>query len=539
MAIYHMEVKVISRGTGRSAVAAAAYASRSCLYNDYDGIQHDYTLKQDLAAEMILLPPNAPVAWNDREHLWGDVENEEHTKDSCLAREFILALPAELGLDEWIAMLRDFGQENMVGDGMCVDVSIHNDFLTHNPHAHMLTTVRPLDEHGHWQYKTQKEYLCIRDGIEQGFTAAEYAEAKELGWEKQYLFQVGDRKEYMTLSEGLATGYKKVDKHPKSTKYGRQNPITARWNSDEQLMAWREKWAIVVNKYLEHAGLDERVDHRSFAERGIDTIPTIHEGVIARALERKGITAERCEINRQIRADNSALASKAHTFDVAAALEETMVQMVSVRYKQLFIDKQNTRIEKNNRALEGPLARHKELTEQITTLRAAIKDKTAELDDCSVWAIRARQKLRGELQELREEYEEKISDRAMVRAQLQCQNKKEVNALEKTVAHNSAVLQKNQQIRPALVKQWDELCDRCESMMDGIPEPLSVPMQPVIDKLRQSYGEAFGEAFDEDTAATAAQNMYDRIMQITDRQHNTTRERADEHQQRHKWDNAR
>ena len=86
-----------------------------------------------------------------------------------------------------------------------------------------------------------------------------------------------------------------------------------------------------------------------------------------------------------------------------------------------------------------------------------------------------------------------------------------------------------------LFNVWDELCDRCESMMGGIPEPLSVPMQPVIDKLRQSYG----EAFDEDTAATAAQNMYDRIMQITDCQHNTTQERADEHQQRHKWDNAR
>lgn len=506
MAIYHMEVKVISRGTGRSAVAAAAYASRSCLYNDYDGIQHDYTLKQDLAAEMILLPPNAPTAWYDREQLWGDVENEEHTKDSRLAREFILALPAELGLDEWIAMLREFSQKNMVDDGMCADVSIHNDVLTHNPHAHILTTVRPLDEHGHWQYKTKKEYLCIRDGIEQGFTAAEYAEAKAQGWEKQYLFQVSSRKEYMTISEGLAAGYKKVDKHPKSTKYGRQNPITARWNSDEQLLTWRENWAAIVNKYLERSGLDERVDHRSFAERGIDAIPTIHEGVIARALERKGITAERCEINRQIRADNEVLAGQAQVFDadaIAAALEEIIAQMISVRYRLLFIDKQNTRIKKNNRIIEGPLARHQKLTEQITTLRAAIKEKNAELDHCSMWAIRTKQKLRGELQELREEYEEKRSDRAMIRAQLQCQNKKEVNVLVKTVAHNNEVLQKNQQIRPALVKQWNELCSRSKALHTQQNNSVSYNTESkrradcepqITERLKRAWGDQYDAA---------------------------------------------
>ena len=48
MAIYHLEAKVVSRGAGRSAVAASAYLSCSRLYNDYDGIQHDYTKKQGL-----------------------------------------------------------------------------------------------------------------------------------------------------------------------------------------------------------------------------------------------------------------------------------------------------------------------------------------------------------------------------------------------------------------------------------------------------------------------------------------------------------
>lgn len=193
------------------------------------------------------------------------MEAEESTKDSRLAREFILALPVELDESRWQDILTEYIRDSFVSDGMCADVSIHCDNEGHNPHAHLMVTVRPLDEHGGWQYKTKKEYLCVRDGAEQGFTAEEYAAAKALGWEKQYLFQVGKKKEYMTMEAGLAGGYKRTDKHPKSTKYGRQNPISARWNSEEQLLVWREQWAIVVNKYLEQEGFAERIDHRSFA----------------------------------------------------------------------------------------------------------------------------------------------------------------------------------------------------------------------------------------------------------------------------------
>ena len=68
MAIYHMQAKVVSRGSGRSAVAASAYMSCSRMYNDYDGIQHDYTRKQGLIYQEVMLPPMAPLEWNDREH---------------------------------------------------------------------------------------------------------------------------------------------------------------------------------------------------------------------------------------------------------------------------------------------------------------------------------------------------------------------------------------------------------------------------------------------------------------------------------------
>ena len=84
MAIYHLEAKVVSRGAGRSAVAASAYLSCSRLYNDYDGIQHDYTKKQGLLWQQVFLPEYALQEWQDREKLWNAVEEVETAKDSSL-----------------------------------------------------------------------------------------------------------------------------------------------------------------------------------------------------------------------------------------------------------------------------------------------------------------------------------------------------------------------------------------------------------------------------------------------------------------------
>ncbi len=211
MAIYHLEAKVVSRGAGRSAVAASAYLSCSRLYNDYDGIQHDYTKKQGLVWQQMFLPEYAPQEWQDREKLWNAVEEVETAKDSRLAREFVVALPIELNREQQIELLQDFIREQFVSDGMCADAAIH-DTDGHNPHAHILLTVRPLDEQGRWQYKTEKEYLCMRNGEERGFTAAEFRAAQNEGWEKQYPYKVGKKKVYMTPSAAEAQGLIRAEK---------------------------------------------------------------------------------------------------------------------------------------------------------------------------------------------------------------------------------------------------------------------------------------------------------------------------------------
>ena len=220
----------------------------------------------------------APPEWKDREQLWNAVEEVEIAKDSRLAREFVVALPIELNREEQVALLQEFIREQFVSDGMCADAAIH-DTDGHNPHAHILLTVRPLDEQGKWQYKTEKEYLCMKNSEERGFTSAEFRTAQNEGWKKQYPYKVGKKKVYMTPSAAEERGLVRADKHPKSTRYGRQNPISERWNGEEQLAAWRAAWADVSNRHLERAGSEERIDHRSNAARGLDEIPTMECGL--------------------------------------------------------------------------------------------------------------------------------------------------------------------------------------------------------------------------------------------------------------------
>ena len=302
MAIYHMQAKVVSRGSGRSAVAASAYMSCSRMYNDYDGIQHDYTRKQGLIYQEVILPPMAPLEWNDREQLWNAVEENEKTKDSRLAREFVVALPVELDKDSNISLLQNFIQKNFVDMGMCADFAIHNTD-GHNPHAHILLTGRPLLPDGSWAQKVEKVYICTRNDEQKLILSSDYAEARNDGWERQYAYQVGDEKQYMTAAEAALYGYPMKSREPRNT--NKLHPLVAQWRSVEQLIEWRKAWADVVNRYLQAADSSIRIDHRSYKERGIDLIPMIHEGSAARRIEARGGVSRRCEKNRQIRAENA------------------------------------------------------------------------------------------------------------------------------------------------------------------------------------------------------------------------------------------
>ena len=511
MAIYHLEAKVISRGAGRSAVAAAAYMSCSQILNDYDGVQHDYTRKQGLVWQQIFLPEYAPPEWYDRGTLWNAVEENEKTKDSRLAREFVVALPIEMGKAEWQSLLTEFIQNNFVADGMCADVCIH-DTDGHNPHAHIMVTVRPLAENGQWQYKTEKEYLCVRDGEEMGFTGAEFKQAQREGWEKQYQYKVGRKKEYMVPSVAEAAGYERVSKTPKSTRFGRQNPIAARWNSEEQLVLWRSAWADVTNRYLERVGTEARIDHRSHAERGLLEQPTIHEGVTARAMEQQGFIADRCELNRQIKADNKLLRELRSAFEkitkavkntvpaIAEAMETLRRNMLIFRY-QILHTKANRRSIKNTLADVMPVLRqYSDLVGQIKTLSRERKGLLDEKKATSVLNILKQRELAKRTAQLSGDIEELRSEKAMILSRFDKTDDDGMKEVKKWVASMESSLQRLEQTEAkyqaeldAALAQFRELTGEAESMdkaelhtrRQGLRKTYT---QDARDKLQQAHG---------------------------------------------------
>ena len=516
MAIYHLEAKVVSRGTGRSAVAASAYLSCTNILNDYDGIRHDYTRKKGLVWREVFLPEYAPPEWKDRGVLWNAVEENEKTKDSRLAREFVPALPIELTPEQWQDLLSDFIQTSFVSEGMCADVAIHDPHPPgHNPHAHIMLTVRPLDEQGNWQYKTEKEYLCIKDGEEKGFTASEFKMAQADGWEKQYPYKVGKKKVYMPPSKAEKQGLERASKHPKSTKFGRQNPIAERWNSEEQLVLWRKAWADVTNRYLEQYGHDARIDHRSHTERGLAEQPTIQEGVVARALEKKGIISDRCELNRQIKADNAMLRElKATVKKLMQAVKNTIPAiakaMESVRQNVLIFCYQLGHIRTGQRKLKTYISDVKAEMKQYSSLVEQIKEKSrerksllAEQKELPFWNVPRKKELTARIAELTELLEELKSEKAIVLQHLQCADDSNLSDVKKEIAKSEAGLKKleEQEMKYAAeldnaLKQYAELQEQAADfepldLHQARQEIRSDKEQSAIRRVQNTYGNAY------------------------------------------------
>ena len=261
MAIYHLSIKIISRGKGKSAVAASAYRSGEKIKNEYDGIVHDFTRKGGIAYTEILLPQNAPQDFSDRGTLWNSVEKIEKSKNSQLAREIEVALPQELDREKQIELVKEYVKENFLNVGMCADIALH-DKNDGNPHCHILLTMRPLNEDTTWGAKSKKEYILDENG------------------------------EKVKLKNG---------------NYKTRKINTVDWNEQDKAEEWRKAWADITNKYLEENSIQDKVDHRSYQRQGIEQIPTIHLGVSATQMEKKGIATDRGNINREIKHQNMIL----------------------------------------------------------------------------------------------------------------------------------------------------------------------------------------------------------------------------------------
>jgi Ti-type conjugative transfer relaxase TraA len=255
LAIYHASMKPVSRSSGRSAVASAAYRAGERLTNERDGITHDFSRKQGVEHAEIVLPESVrdggvSADWAlDRSALWNAAEATENRKDARVAREIEIALPHELSAEQRLELTREFAQELADRYGAAVDFAIHQPHDSsdvRNHHAHLLMTTRRV-------------------------------EAEGLG-DKTYI----EWKNVRLLGEGLPT-------------------------TQMQLRDIRQSWETIANEHLARAGLDIRIDHRSHMERGLEIAPTEHMGVHASQMERRGLDVSRARLDEDAAKRNADL----------------------------------------------------------------------------------------------------------------------------------------------------------------------------------------------------------------------------------------
>ncbi|WP_035199117.1 Ti-type conjugative transfer relaxase TraA [Agrobacterium tumefaciens] len=250
MAIYHLSTKPVSRSSGRSAVASAAYRCAVLLTNQRDGLVHDFTRKEGVEHIEIVLPDGLSADWAlDRSKLWNAAEFAEKRKDARVAREFEIALPHELSPEGRLKAARAFAQDLANRYGAAVDFAIHSPSEhgdIRNYHAHVLMTTRQVGKAGLGE-KTVLEHNNAR-----------------------------------LLANGMAT-------------------------TDMQLRDIRQSWEGIANRQLQREGLDVRIDHRSHMERGLELSPTEHMGVHASQMQQQGMAVERGRLDDEAARQNAEL----------------------------------------------------------------------------------------------------------------------------------------------------------------------------------------------------------------------------------------
>ena len=258
----HTHVDIVSRSKGASVIAKAAYNARDKLKDDYYGKTHDYSKKDDLVFSKIFLPEHIPKEFSKREYLWNSVEKIEKSKNSQLARNLLFTLPREINEEDRIKLISEFIEENFTSKGMIADCNIHNPTASDNeeqPHAHILLTLREIDEHGKWKPKCRKEYILDENGEKIKLKSGNYKSRK------------------VNLND---------------------------WNEPDKAKEWRENFSKKANEYLAKNNIDKRIDPRTFEEQGREELPQVHLGTKSFQMEKKGIQTERGNHNRKIIAFN-------------------------------------------------------------------------------------------------------------------------------------------------------------------------------------------------------------------------------------------
>lgn len=285
MTISFIRYNMISRSSGKNAVASAAYRSGSKLRDHQSGKIKNYTRKEEVKFSEIDLPQNCTEKYRDRETLWNSVEQQAHRKDARLARELIIALPVELNLEDDIKVLQKYIQTTFVSDGMIADWSVH--WKDDNPHAHVMLTTKPLGSDGE-TFIGQKTSVFKLD-------------------------ENGNR--IPRLDEN---GNQITDNHGRK-KWVRTNTQKKNWDAPENGNKWKQSWVDVLEQ---ETGIKIKfgVDEGMKAEK--------HEGRAARQLEERGEISSVCEYNRQIRRYNQAVKAQKELEKREKQLQEQLEESI-------------------------------------------------------------------------------------------------------------------------------------------------------------------------------------------------------------------
>lgn len=319
MAIFHLNISIVGRSKGQSAVASSAYQSGELLLEKETGTRKDFRPKrQEVKYKEIMLPPDAPKDYLDRATLWNKVQKKERAKNAQFARKINVALPSELSRVKQIELLKTYVQKTFVDKGMIADVALH-DKADGNPHGHIMLTTRALKKSGKWAPKQRSEYKLDQNGNR---------------------IPLIDPK----------TGKQKLGAR-NAKQWKRIKVAYTDWDQPTKAEEWRKEWAEMANEYLVQANAP-KIDHRSYERIEQETgeempIPTIHEGYYAREIEKKKPGSSwKVEINRNIERLNK-------------LIEE--LQKLAIA----FLDRiQEIIKEKELKAKEKKLVEHKKLTEE-------------------------------------------------------------------------------------------------------------------------------------------------------------------------------
>ncbi|NAI15994.1 MobA/MobL family protein, partial [Escherichia coli] len=273
MAIYHLSVSNVSRASGSKATATLSYISGRRVHDERRGETYDYGRKERVLRVGTLLPEGAPAEYADPAVLFNAVELHETGRTARPAKKIVVALPREFTPRQRVQALEEYIRENLNADGYAATYAIHDDGRGNNPHAHILVANRRIDpKTGRWAAKSRSEFALDANGRRIPVIDPDTGRQK-----------IGARNRKV---------WKRVNVS--------NNPL----DSKEFLERLRREWAGSCNALLPGYAV---IDHRSFKARGIERIPTIHEGYAARAIERAGGVSERCQTNREIRRSNSLL----------------------------------------------------------------------------------------------------------------------------------------------------------------------------------------------------------------------------------------